>query len=131
MLLVVTSVVNFVALAATLWLGWYIVTRSPRRLISWLTSLALWSLMGPFLNILLALTPLPSRPDTPGWLHTFSRFWETYLRVSKAGPGSRPSAAPTAPPDDGSQATGTLRVSNWPLYMADGFVAAFQTATGL
>jgi hypothetical protein len=36
--------------------------------------------MGPFLNILLALTPLPSRPDTPGWLHTFSRFWETYLR---------------------------------------------------
>ena len=25
----------------------------------------------------------------------------------------------------------TLRVSNWPLYMADGFVAAFQTASGL
>src|SRR5215218_6049025 len=28
-------------------------------------------------------------------------------------------------------ASGTLRVSNWPLYMADGFVAAFQTATGI
>ena len=26
---------------------------------------------------------------------------------------------------------GQLRISNWPLYMADGFVAAFQTATGL
>ena len=28
-------------------------------------------------------------------------------------------------------ASGTLRVSNWPLYMADGWVAAFQKATGL
>ncbi len=36
-----------------------------------------------------------------------------------------------APADDGSPATGKLRISNWPLYMADGFVAAFQTATGL
>lgn len=33
--------------------------------------------------------------------------------------------------DDGGPASGTLRVSNWPLYMADGFVAAFQTASGL
>ena len=39
--------------------------------------------------------------------------------------------APAAPEDDGSPASGKLRVSNWPLYMADGFVAAFQTATGL
>ena len=38
---------------------------------------------------------------------------------------------PAAPADDGSPASGKLRVSNWPLYMADGFVAAFQTATGL
>jgi spermidine/putrescine transport system substrate-binding protein len=37
----------------------------------------------------------------------------------------------SAPPDDGSPASGTLRISNWPLYMADGFIAAFQTATGL
>jgi spermidine/putrescine transport system substrate-binding protein len=28
-------------------------------------------------------------------------------------------------------ATGTLRISNWPLYMADGFVAEFQKASGL
>ncbi|KUI38447.1 twin-arginine translocation pathway signal protein [Mycobacterium sp. IS-1496] len=33
--------------------------------------------------------------------------------------------------DDGGPAGGTLRVSNWPLYMADGFVAAFQTASGV
>lgn len=41
------------------------------------------------------------------------------------------SSSATAAPDDGSPASGTLRVSNWPLYMADGFVADFQTATGL
>ena len=28
------------------------------------------------------------------------------------------------------QASGHLRISNWPLYMADGFVAGFQTASG-
>jgi spermidine/putrescine transport system substrate-binding protein len=28
-------------------------------------------------------------------------------------------------------ATGSLRISNWPLYMANGFVAAFQKASGL
>jgi spermidine/putrescine transport system substrate-binding protein len=42
--------------------------------------------------------------------------------------GGASSAAPT---DDGAPASGNLRISNWPLYMADGFIAAFQTATGL
>jgi spermidine/putrescine transport system substrate-binding protein len=42
------------------------------------------------------------------------------------------SSSSSAPPaDDGSPATGNLRISNWPLYMADGFVAAFQTASKL
>ncbi|GLP80911.1 polyamine ABC transporter substrate-binding protein [Mycobacterium antarcticum] len=44
---------------------------------------------------------------------------------------SSSTAGSTAPPDDGSPATGNLRISNWPLYMADGFVAAFQTSSGL
>lgn len=48
---------------------------------------------------------------------------------SDNGGGSAPSAS--APADDGAPASGELRVSNWPLYMADGFVAAFQTATGI
>ncbi|MDV3129168.1 spermidine/putrescine ABC transporter substrate-binding protein [Mycobacterium sp. 21AC1] len=43
--------------------------------------------------------------------------------------GSAPTSS--AAPDDGSPASGLLRVSNWPLYMADGFVAAFQKASGL
>jgi len=47
------------------------------------------------------------------------------------GGSSGGSATATAPPDDGSPATGNLRISNWPLYMADGFVAAFQKASGL
>jgi spermidine/putrescine transport system substrate-binding protein len=41
------------------------------------------------------------------------------------------SSSTSAAPDDGKPATGTLRISNWPLYMADGFVAEFQTASGL
>ena len=33
--------------------------------------------------------------------------------------------------EEGGPASGTLRISNWPLYMADDFVAAFQTASGI
>jgi spermidine/putrescine transport system substrate-binding protein len=44
---------------------------------------------------------------------------------------STPSASLTAPPDDGKPASGTVRISNWPLYMADGFIAAFQTSSKL
>ncbi|WP_326546458.1 spermidine/putrescine ABC transporter substrate-binding protein [Mycolicibacterium sp. ND9-15] len=32
---------------------------------------------------------------------------------------------------DGGPASGTLRISNWPLYMADGFIEAFQHASGI
>ncbi len=45
---------------------------------------------------------------------------------NKSSPG-----ASEAPGEDGGPAAGTLRISNWPLYMADGFIAGFQTATGL
>jgi spermidine/putrescine transport system substrate-binding protein len=48
---------------------------------------------------------------------------------SKGESGGSSTAA--APSDDGSPASGLLRVSNWPLYMADGFVAGFQKASGL
>jgi len=75
MLLPITFLVNFVALATGLWLGLYIVTRSPRRWISWLTGLTLWSLSGHFLNVLLALAPLPTPTDAPTWLNPFLQFW--------------------------------------------------------
>jgi len=49
----------------------------------------------------------------------------------QSGGGGTGAEATSAAPDDGAPASGHLRISNWPLYMADGFVAAFQTASGL
>jgi spermidine/putrescine transport system substrate-binding protein len=53
--------------------------------------------------------------------------------LSACGSGKGPGGASTtaAVADDGSPASGLLRVSNWPLYIADGFVAEFQKASGL
>jgi spermidine/putrescine transport system substrate-binding protein len=48
--------------------------------------------------------------------------------LAACGSDSGSSGSPT---DDGGPASGTLRISNWPLYMADGFIAAFQTASGI
>src|ERR1700716_4568516 len=58
-------------------------------------------------------------------------FGGSFLAACSSGNKSGTASGPATPSDDGSQATGKLRISNWPLYMADGFVAAFQTATGL
>jgi spermidine/putrescine transport system substrate-binding protein len=55
----------------------------------------------------------------------------SFLAACSKPNNSSSSSGPATPSDDGSPATGKLRISNWPLYMADGFVAAFQTATGL
>ena len=44
--------------------------------------------------------------------------------------GSNSSTSSSTTQDSGP-ASGTLRISNWPLYMADGFVAGFQTASGI
>ena len=70
-------VINYLALVCDVWLGWYVVTRSPRKLISWLTGLTLLSLGGLFLNILLALNPLPMPINSPGWLRFLFPFWPT------------------------------------------------------
>jgi spermidine/putrescine transport system substrate-binding protein len=51
--------------------------------------------------------------------------------LTACGSDSGSSGPATQEPDDGSPATGTVRVSNWPAYMAEGFVAAFQKASGL
>ena len=44
--------------------------------------------------------------------------------------GSESSTSST-PTQDSGPASGTVRVSNWPLYMADGFIAGFQQASGI
>jgi spermidine/putrescine transport system substrate-binding protein len=53
------------------------------------------------------------------------------LTACSSGQGGGGESSTSAAPDDGSAASGLLRVSNWPLYIADGFVAEFQRASGL
>ncbi|KUI04007.1 spermidine/putrescine ABC transporter substrate-binding protein [Mycobacterium sp. IS-3022] len=48
--------------------------------------------------------------------------------LAACGSDTSPSGTTT---EDGGPASGTLRISNWPLYMADGFIAAFQQASGI
>ena len=75
-----TSVVVFFALAMSLWLGIYVVTRGPRSRVAWLAGLTLWSLSGYFLDTFLHLNPPPTRAldwwtgwsiffTAPLWLH--------------------------------------------------------------
>jgi hypothetical protein len=71
----VTFAINFVALIAALWLGLYLITRSPRAPTAWLTAFTLWSLGGLFLNILLALNPPPIAPYRPSGLRFLFPFW--------------------------------------------------------
>lgn len=75
MLYTFTIVVNFIALAVAVWLGIYIITRSPRSQIAWLAGLALWSLAGFFFNVLLALNPPPSPALLPLWMRPLLWFW--------------------------------------------------------
>ncbi len=69
-LLTLTSIVNFLALAISLWLGFYLVTRSPRRRVSWLAALTLWSMTCLFFNNLLHLNIAPDE-ILPLWLTSF------------------------------------------------------------
>jgi hypothetical protein len=61
-----STVVNLLALAASVWLGFYIVTRSPRSFLSWLAALTLWSLSSYFLHNSIAVN-LPGATVLP-WL---------------------------------------------------------------
>ena len=89
-----TTFINLLALAAALWLGFYIITRSPHILLSWLAALTLWCLSSYFLCNALVLdsrqTPLISWLRQlvllvlPLWLHL------TYLlHTERAGPRAR------------------------------------------
>lgn len=71
-----TSIVNYIALAITIWLGWYILTHSIHKPISWLTSLTLWSISGIFINSLLAINPPPIPENVPQWIELLFPFWD-------------------------------------------------------
>jgi len=66
LLTTLTAVTNFAGLVVSLWLGFYIVTRSPRSRLSWLASGTLWALTGYFLN---NLTYMQGQPGSrlPWW----------------------------------------------------------------
>jgi GAF domain-containing protein len=71
----ITILINFIFLIVAVWLGIYVVTRSPRSLVAWLTGLTLWSVAGLFLNMLLALNPPPLPADMPSWVPLLLPFW--------------------------------------------------------
>ena len=66
MLYSITLIANLEFQVAAVWLGIYLVTRSPHSLVVWLTGLTLWSIAGLFLNLLLALTP-PNSNRVPSY----------------------------------------------------------------
>ena len=70
-----TFAVNLLGLVLALWLGLYLVSRSPKYLIAWLSALTLWSLAGIFLNVLLAINPPPQTYNQPAWMHFMFPFW--------------------------------------------------------
>lgn len=77
LLYTITLVVNFVCLVAAVWLGIYVVTRSLRSPVAWLTGLTLWSIASFFLNFFLALNPPTVPPDLPNWVQLLLPFWPT------------------------------------------------------
>jgi hypothetical protein len=62
-----TAAGNFLCLVVSLWLGFYIVTRSPHSRVSWLASATLWSLSGYFLNHLTHVQGPPAAGPMPWW----------------------------------------------------------------
>ena len=84
-LFTLTSLINFLCLALSLWLGFYIVTRSPRSRVSWLASATLWSLSGSFLNTLTYINVSPEQGALPwwwGWSAAFAAPFWFHLSVS-------------------------------------------------
>lgn len=80
-----TVSINFIFLITAFWLGIYVVTRSPRSMVAWLTGLTLWSLAGLFLNVFLALNPPPIVESPPWWLRLLMPFWPEGAMESGAG----------------------------------------------
>jgi GAF domain-containing protein len=90
-----TSLLDFLALAVSLWLGIYVVTRGPRSRVAWLAGFTLWSLSGYFLDTFLHLNPPPARAlawwmgwsiffTAPLWLHlsTLLAGYKSWHRVA-------------------------------------------------
>jgi len=85
LLLTATSATNFICLVISLWLGFYIVTRSPRSQVSWLASATVWALCGYFLDTLTFTYKPPGTGALPwwwGWSVTLAAPFWFHLSVS-------------------------------------------------
>jgi len=78
-LYVLTVAINYACLISAIWLGIFVLTRSPRSPVAWLTTLTLLSVSGLFLNVLLAVNPPPSPEFLPDWLVPLLWVWPTGL----------------------------------------------------
>lgn len=70
-LLVVTTILNLVALAASLWLGLYVTTRSRKSVVAWLAACTLWVLAAYFFQGALALNGATTEL---GWMRSLIIF---------------------------------------------------------
>jgi hypothetical protein len=52
-----TTIVSYFAMALSLWLGGYIITRSPRSRLAWQAGLTLWALTGFFVDVAFSINP--------------------------------------------------------------------------
>jgi len=70
-----TVAINLLSLVLAIWLGLYLISRSPRYLVAWLTALMLWFMGAMFLNVLLAINPPPVITLNVTWLQWIFPFW--------------------------------------------------------
>lgn len=74
MLYTLSLVVDYTVLLLTLWLGLYLVTRSPHRAEAWLAALTSWSISGLILNMVYALVP-PAVSNAGSSFEVLLFFW--------------------------------------------------------
>jgi hypothetical protein len=67
-----TSAVSLLAMVVSLWLGCYMITRSPRSRLTWLAAFTLWALAGVFVDVLISTNPSPITAGWQGWPICFS-----------------------------------------------------------
>jgi len=82
----ITSAVSLIAMAAALWLGCYIITRSPRSRLAWLAGITLWALAGFFIDVLISTNPSPMTDGWLGWPICFSLVLWYHLSLNMLPP---------------------------------------------
>lgn len=76
-------------MVVSLWLGCYMVTRSPRSRLTWLAAFTLWALSGVFVDVLITTNSSPLTAGWQGWPICFSLvlWYHLSLKMLPAGRG--------------------------------------------